>query len=111
MKVFTPRSPEEIDTREIKINPQIVKNMFENFKLPVSSKEENGEFTKFQILDTLKALAHNKHNDHTTTYSLLHKKWINSQAMATGDPNSKLREVSEKRINDQLVVLNPNNYE
>ena len=52
--------------------------MFDNFKLPVSSKDDNREFLKFEISDTLKALALNKHNDHTTTYSLLHKKWLNS---------------------------------
>ena len=29
----------------------------------------------------------------------------------TGDSHSRLKEISDKRINDQLVVLNPKNYE
>ena len=60
-------------------------------------------------MDTLKALAHNKHNDLTTTYSLLFKKWLNAQSVNSFD--TKLREVSDKRIQDQLIILNTKNYE
>lgn len=55
--------------------------MFDNYKLPESStqnKDDQSKYKPFLIEDTIKALAYNKHNDHTTTYSLLHKKWINS---------------------------------
>lgn len=63
--------------------------MVEKHKLPVTPQEaqnqgnENLEdqpdkqFESFTIDFTLKSLANNKQNDSTTTYYLLHKKWVN----------------------------------
>lgn len=75
---------ETTDTQDkhklIRINVDIVLDMFENYKLPERSSQSKAISSKhkpFLIEDTIKALAHNKHNDHTTTYSLLHKKWVN----------------------------------
>ena len=62
--------------------------MVEKHKLPVANqeaqKQENEiddqadkQFESFTIDFTLKSLANNKQNDSTTTYYLLHKKWLN----------------------------------
>ena len=39
---------------------------------------EKPQFESFSIDFTLKSLANNKQNDSTTTYYLLHKKWLNN---------------------------------
>lgn len=38
--------------------------------------EDPAQYDKFSVETVLKSLAHNKHNDSTTTYYLLHKKWL-----------------------------------
>lgn len=53
----------------------------------------------FTVVDILKALAFNKHNDHTTTYSLLHKKWLNSRGASRED-----------KENGNLITVTPENY-
>lgn len=54
--------------------------MVEKYKIPSKSggKGVENEKTNFEIHSILKSLAHNKHNDSTTTYYLLHRKWLNS---------------------------------
>lgn len=63
--------------KEIKINPQIVLDMVEKHKIPINPVKNTGEYEQFTIENILKSLAFNKHNDSTTTYYLLHKKWAN----------------------------------
>ena len=65
-----------MDAKEIRINPKIVIDMVEKYKLPSKSKIPGATAEAFTIEETLKSLANNKHNDHTTTYYLLHKKWV-----------------------------------
>jgi hypothetical protein len=72
--------------KDIFISPKIVEQMVANYKLPKQS---------FELEETLKALAHNKHNDMTTTYYLLHKKWLNSNDFGA----------------NELVKISPENYE
>ena len=50
--------------------------MIKQYKLPKQN---------FDLLDTLKALAQNKHNDITTTYYLMHKKWVLSPEFKQSD--------------------------
>ena len=58
--------------------------MVEKYKLPNNKKQRDdvpaaNDATRpdsFTIEHTLKSLAHNKHNDSTTTYYLLHKRWM-----------------------------------
>jgi len=50
--------------------------MVQKYKLPSKSKIPGANDEPFTIEYTLQSLANNKHNDHTTTYYLLHKKWI-----------------------------------
>ena len=70
-----------INPKEIKINPSIVLEMVEKYKIPLNPvKNSGGETEQFNIYNILKSLAFNKHNDSSTTYYLLHKKWINQQA-------------------------------
>lgn len=38
--------------------------------------EDPSTYERFTVETVLKSLAHNKHNDSTTTYYLLHKKWL-----------------------------------
>lgn len=75
--------------QEIKINPQIVQEMVEKFKIPLNPTkhtagidarnitDDPNQYDRFTVETVLKSLAHNKHNDSTTTYYLLHKKWLN----------------------------------
>ena len=64
--------------------------MVEKFKIPLNptkhtssgidprnSTDDPNTYDKFTVETVLKSLAHNKHNDSTTTYYLLHKKWLN----------------------------------
>ena len=52
--------------------------MVEKYKIPEKQgKTSENEKTNFDVHHILKSLAHNKHNDSTTTYYLLHKKWLN----------------------------------
>jgi 5'-AMP-activated protein kinase catalytic alpha subunit len=74
-----------LNPKDIFINLKVLENMIKNYKLPRES---------FDLTETLKALASNKHNDQTTTYYLLHKKWLKS--------NSK---------SEDLVKLTLGNYE
>ena len=55
--------------------------------------------TRFDLRETLKSLANNKHNDSTTTYYLLHKKWLKSLSNL---------EVSSR---ESSVVLTDENYD
>jgi hypothetical protein len=72
---------DHVNPKEIKINPSIVLEMIEKYKIPVNPiKNSGGETEQFSIDNVLKSLALNKHNDSTTTYYLLHKKWMNHQA-------------------------------
>jgi hypothetical protein len=51
--------------------------MIKNYEMPLSSKaNRDSKSVKFDLKETLKALAHNKHSDNTTTYYLLYKKWL-----------------------------------
>ena len=70
--------------KDIFISPKIVENMIKNYKLPKQN---------FDLNETLKALAQNKHNDLTTTYYLLHKK-----------------QMKNSEITD-LVKITPSNFE
>jgi hypothetical protein len=66
-----------VNPKEIKINPSIVLDMVEKYKIPLNPvKNSGGETEQFSIDNILKSLAFNKHNDSTTTYYLLHKKWM-----------------------------------
>ena len=110
MKEETANGQEE--HKLVRINVDIVLDMFDNYKLPERSAQSRIDKSKqqpFLIEDTIKALAHNKHNDHTTTYSLLHKKWINSTVGSADASRSKKN--PEQRREDQLVTLSPENYQ
>jgi hypothetical protein len=63
--------------KEIKVNPTIVLEMVEKYKIQSNPIKNSKEFELFNIETILKSLAFNKHNDSTTTYYLLHKKWMN----------------------------------
>ena len=57
--------------------------MIKNYEIPKSSTKsgtivDGQNKIKFNLKETLKSLANNKHNDSTTTYYLLHKKWVKS---------------------------------
>lgn len=41
-----------------------------------SGEDTVNQYDVFTVESVLKSLAHNKHNDSTTTYYLLHKKWL-----------------------------------
>jgi len=75
--------------KETKINPQIILEMVEKYKVPVNPVKKIGaetddfEYESFTIDSTLKSLANNKHNDCTTTYYLLHKKWLSNLQSAS----------------------------
>jgi hypothetical protein len=72
--------------------------MIKNYEIPKSSKAaRNSNSLKFDLKETLKSLANNKHNDCTTTYYLLYKKWLKS------NPDTKL--------SDHLVKLTDSNHE
>lgn len=60
-------------TTGIRIHPKIVLDMVQNYKLPNKSKNTSDNFT---IEHVIQSLANNKHNDSTTTYYLLHKKFL-----------------------------------
>ena len=75
--------------QEIKINPQIVQDMIQKHKIPLNPTkhtqamqdqknltDDPAHYEPFTVETVLKSLAHNKHNDSTTTYYLLHKKWL-----------------------------------
>lgn len=63
--------------------------MVEKFKIPLNPTkhtagidarnitDDPNQYDRFTVETVLKSLAHNKHNDSTTTYYLLHKKWLN----------------------------------
>ena len=72
--------------------------MVQKYKIPkTNSKPEEA----ISIEQALNALAHNKHNDLTTIYYLLHRKWMAS-----------INNKKEKINPDQnMVVLTPANYE
>ena len=64
--------------------------MVEKYKVPVSKKKEetvDQKFEKFTIDNIVKSLAANKHNDSTTSYYLLHKRWM---ADVLSDKNGQL---------------------
>lgn len=61
--------------------------MIKSYKLPKDN---------FDLTETLKALAQNKHNDLTTTYYLLYKKWLKSGVI---------------KPENELVKLTINNYQ
>ena len=58
--------------------------MVEKMKIPLnptkhtqnSGEDTANNYDTFTVESVLKSLAHNKHNDSTTTYYLLHKKWM-----------------------------------
>lgn len=59
--------------------------MVEKHKIPLnptkhthdkSGADDPAQYECFTVETVLKSLAHNKHNDSTTTYYLLHKKWL-----------------------------------
>ena len=75
---------DHLNPNECKINPQIIIDMVEKYKLPQKpskSGEPGLSHTPFEVYHILKSLAHNKHNDSTTTYYLLHKKWLQSLSL------------------------------
>lgn len=71
-----PPQVEKVQLKEIKINPNIILEMAQKYKIPSKSKSSEAEC--ISIEQTLSSLANNKHNDLTTTYYLLHKKWLNT---------------------------------
>ena len=62
--------------------------MIQKYKIPLNptkhtqgttqeqKTEDPAQYEPFTVETVLKSLAHNKHNDSTTTYYLLHKKWL-----------------------------------
>lgn len=60
----------------LKINPTIFLEMVQKYKIPNKQDKNSGE--TIQIESALCDLANNKHNDVTTIYYLLHKKWLNN---------------------------------
>lgn len=76
--------------------------MVEKMKIPLNptkhtqlhsqrnSLEDTGnQYDTFTVESVLKSLAHNKHNDSTTTYYLLHKKWLLEMEEKTQPANGK----------------------
>jgi hypothetical protein len=55
------------------MNQQKIVGLSLEFQAPLN---KTGQHENFTIEGILKSLAYNKHNDSTTTYYLLHKKWI-----------------------------------
>jgi len=71
------RASQEVkSSKETKVNPEIILEMVEKYKVPKDPLNKETDFENFTIDSVLKNLAHNKHNETTTTYYLLHKKWI-----------------------------------
>lgn len=51
----------------------------------------------------MQSLANNKHNDHTTSYYLLHKQWVNSM-VEEDEEEIKVQE-------SQMITLSPTNFQ
>mmetsp|Transcript_20841 Transcript_20841/g.32153 ORF Transcript_20841/g.32153 Transcript_20841/m.32153 type:complete len:105 (+) Transcript_20841:1040-1354(+) len=104
--------------------------MVEKYKIPVDplkATDSDSKFEQFNIDVILKNLALNKHNDFTTTYYLLHKKWLNdlysaSRKKAKFDQaaeNPLLFDSAEDLVKshevvnpeNSLITLTPQNYE
>jgi hypothetical protein len=102
--------------KEIKINPSIVLEMVEKYQIPLNPVKNSGEFEQFNIETILKSLALNKHNDSTTTYYLLHKKWAMQQTLIGPPKQQRLSPLhrgrqTEEPDDKELVTLTPSNYE
>lgn len=74
--------------------------MVQKYQIP-ASKSSAAE--SFSVETVVKSLANNKHNESTTTYYLLFKKWVNSLVKFSED------EIRSKI--ESLVTLTPQNYE
>jgi hypothetical protein len=77
-----------------------------NYKIPAKEKKPNEKTSTaeqpFTIEMIVHSLANNKHNDHTTTYYLLHKKWLTEM--------SEEDDETIKAAESQLITLSPQNY-
>ena len=71
--------------------------MVEKHKIPINPVKNTGEFEQFTIENILKSLALNKHNDSTTTYYLLHKKWAAQQCKLGPTRQNRLHPMSPKK--------------
>lgn len=108
--------------REIRINPSIILDIIEKFKVPLNPtkhtaaprKGNEPNYELFTVAGILKSLAHNKHNDSTTTYYLLHKKWLqeldeNIQAVKNSENNKTTVRASQasqqQKSNQKLLQL------
>jgi hypothetical protein len=116
--------------KEIKINPAIVLDMAEKYRIPLNptklkdkqpdqaaaepmsgdnsgslqnrAQPKTNEAETIRIEDTLRDLVNNKHNDLTTTYYLLHKEWL--QGLESN------RDQRGKDLQSMLVTLTHANY-
>ena len=86
----------EIAPKDLRINPQIVLEMVDQYKIPCSPTQQQTEFEQFSVEQVLKSLATNKHNDAATTYHLLQKKWQNFKSKS---PSRKWK--------DEMIILTP----
>lgn len=80
--------------------------MVEKFKIPLNptkhtaavdarqSTEDPSQYDRFTVETVLKSLAHNKHNDSTTTYYLLHKKWLSDVEERANQSGGKSTRIS-----------------
>ena len=89
----------------------------QNTNLNTPKRDQDAtEYEPFTIDVTLKSLANNKQNDNTTTYYLLHKKWLNglktsNEGSRTGRKSSISKNSAIQSQMDTLVTLTPSNYE
>ena len=85
--------------------------MVEKYKFPVSKKNEISaaeKYEKFNIETVVKSLALNRHNDSTTTYYLLHKKWIQEVMSDKNGTNSGHLTVSTGLGNSSKTLVTSN---
>lgn len=75
--------------------------MVMNYNIPV--KTEEGENQPFTIEQVVTSLANNKHNDCTTTYYLLHKKWA-MESLEEDDDYIKQQEA-------RMISISPSNFQ
>ena len=107
LDAFTPCLENSESPKDIKVNPKLVIDMVQNYKIPVKQKSGDKTSEPFSIDHILYSLAHNKHNDSTTTYYLLHKKWLQNMDRPASKPN--LKDIRHQE--QSMTTLTPSNYQ
>ena len=99
-----------VKTYKIPLNP--TKNPAPGPDVKNEEADDESKYEAFTIDQTLKYLALNKHNDHTSTYYLLHKKWMLAIDKKNNLKGTKFDlQESCNREAENLITLTPANYQ